>query len=305
MPRGGGFYSSEQEANFRAANVIHRRGGPNEVVCGARTRTGGQCQQKPLHGSRRCIKHAGPHAARAFRARQLRDLARGKIMSEDFAAHEARRAANRRGDQWKKNAWLPGSTIDLGEHEWAFEQESGIAHTSEPIAPAVLDWLRWKYRRLQIDRKRDAEWVRVLREEYPRRVERAGKPTMDDLAILEQHAASASLSGGAPAHWTVGGRVPSPKRQKLDLPKAVRPRRDLRLPGASKRKARAEPDPQEIAMLCVRHGSLLHRLFEKCRGDAEKQAVIAALYEYDQNPDDPKALARWVETVRVLNAPGR
>lgn len=305
MPTGDGFYSAEQEANFRTANTLYRRGGTNEVVCGARTRTGGACRGKPLSGSSRCLKHAGPHAARAFRERQLRHLARGKITPEEFAAHETRRAINRLRDNWKKDPWLAGSTIDLGEHEWAFQQESGLAHSYEPIAPAAIDWLRWTYRRLQIDRKRDAEWVRVLREEYPRRVERAGKPKREDLAILEQHAASTSMSGDASAHWTVGGRVPFSKRQNLDRPKAVRPKPDLRLPRARMGKRAVEPDPQVIAMLCARHGPLLKRLFDHCRDEAEKQTVIAALYDYDTNPKDAKAVARWIETVRVLNSAGR
>jgi hypothetical protein len=301
MAQGGGFFSAEQETHFNAAGALHRRGGPNEVLCGARTRTGGHCQGKPLIGSRRCLKHAGPHAARAFRARQLRDLARGKITPEEFTACEARRAANRLHDNWKKNPWLPGKTIDLGEHELSFQQQSGLAYTSKAIAPAVLDWLRWKYRRLQIDRKRDAEWNRVLREEYPRRVECAGTPTMEDIAIIAQNGASALVLGAQSAIWTSDRAAPFSKRKKLDLPKSTRPEAVLPLPGASKKVARAMPPPEEVAMMCVRHGTLLNRLFEKCRDDAEKQAVIATLHAYEVMPQDLKVFARWAETVRLLN----
>ncbi len=300
MPTGGGFYSDEQKANFRAANVLHRRGGPNEVVCGAQTRTGGQCQQKPLQGSRRCLRHAGPHAARAFRERQLQDVRRGNITPEEFAAYEARRAANRLRDNWKKNAWLAGRTIDLGEYEWTFQQESGISQRNDPLAPAVLDWLRWKYRRLQIDRKRGAEWVRVLREELPRRIEAAGTPTLEDLALIEQHAASTSTS----AYWTADGKkLPFSKRQNLDQPRALSAKAVVRVPGPRKGKRRAEPSDEEILALCVKHGATLRGLFEKCRDDKERSAVVAALHDYDSKPDDTKALSRWAETVRILNTP--
>lgn len=295
MPRGGGLYSSEQEANFRAANVLHRRGGHNEVLCEARTRTGGMCRQKPLRGSRRCLRHAGPHAARAFRERQLRDLGRGMITPQEFAAHEARRAANRLRDRWKKDPWLPGTTIDLGEHEGAFQQESGLAHKSQPTAPAVLDWLRWKYRRLQMDRKRDAEWVRVLREDYPKRVVQAGQPNAADFE-------STSASAHGAALWSACGRTPFSKRQNLDRVNVSRPQPQLRMPAMKSRKRESEPSPEAIAALCTKYAPLLNQLFPKCGDDAERQAVVAALHAHDADPQDPKAAMRWSETIRVLNS---
>ena len=38
--------------------------------------------------------------------------------------------------QLEKNAWLPGSTIDLGEHEWAFQLESGLEFAQYHGPPA-------------------------------------------------------------------------------------------------------------------------------------------------------------------------
>lgn len=290
MPSGGGFYSEEHEANFRSANVRFRRGGPAEVVCGARTRTGGTCRGKPLSGSTRCLKHAGPHASRAFRERQLHDLRQGKITSQEFAAHEARRAVNRLRDNWKKNAWLPGGTIDLGESEWVFQEESGIARRGEPLPPAVLDWLRWKYRRLQIDRKRDAEWVRVLHEELPVRVRDAGPPSTEDLATIEQRSAS------VPALWTADSQGQFSKRQNVDQPKVTQPKPAPKLPRAPMH----EPDPGDMAAVCARHYALLNPLFGNCRDAAEKRSVMLALYAYVVDPADAANLRRWTETVRVL-----
>lgn len=293
MPTGGGFYSEEQENNFRDANVLYRRGGQAEIVCGARTRAGGLCRGKPLIGSRRCIKHAGPHAARAFRERQLVDLGRGKITPDDFAASEARRAANRLRDRWKKNPWLPGSTINLGEHEEAFLAESGLDLRLEPVPPAVSDWLRWKYRRLQIDRKRHDQWVQVRRVDFPRRVLDAGPPTADDLIALEQQPATASDV------WVVGSSGSFSRRQNLDRPKMKSAPTLRRL-----RRARVRNiDPDTLARMICEHHKLLGPLFENCRDDAEKISVVAALQDYLADPNEPKALNRWMEIVRVLDSP--
>ena len=70
----------------------------------------------------------------------------------------------------EEEPWRPGQTIDLGAFEERFLIESGSARLGAAVRvpPAVLDWLRWRYRRLKIDRKRDEEWLRVLREDYPR-----------------------------------------------------------------------------------------------------------------------------------------
>ncbi|TPK97346.1 hypothetical protein FJ938_26525 [Mesorhizobium sp. B2-4-14] len=300
MHSGGGFYSDEQECKFRAASIAHRRGGIAEIGCGARTRTGGTCRQKPLVGSKRCLRHAGPHAARAFRERQIRELSKGRITPAEFQAYEARRAANRLRDNWKKNPWLFGSTIDLGPHEHLFQAESGLAHREVPTAPAIVDWLRWKYRRLQIDRKRDAEWLRVLWEDLPRRIEAAGVPALDDLASVNEQTAS-PLPG-----WTADHKNSVfSKRRNQDRPKVKAPPNRDQLARLPKGKFRVEASGEEIAALWFRHGSLLRRLFEKCRDDKEKSAVVAALYSYDRYPNESQAAEHWADVVRVLNTSGR
>jgi hypothetical protein len=246
-----------------------------------------------VSGSNRCIKHCGPHAARAFRDRQLDDLRRGKITPAEFAAHEARRVANRLRDNWKKNPWLAGSTMDLGEHEWTFQEETGLAHRREPLPPAVLDWLRWKFRRLQIDRKQDEAWSRVLHQELPVRVRDAGPPTDEDLTALEQHSAAAVL-------WTVGEPDGCSKRQNLDRPTMKQPKPAAKLPRVPKVGA-GEPDPGRIAAVCAEHHVLLNRLFWNCRSEAEKQSVMRALYAYVTEPDNAVHMRRWLDTVRLLS----
>ncbi len=114
--------SFEQEQKFREANALVRRGGPQAKMCGARMRTGAPCAQPPIRaGKGRCLRHAGPKAAIEHRAAQLRAFKTGKISAEEWNRAEARRAANRLGRQWKKDPWVPGSTIDLGAHEGPFQ----------------------------------------------------------------------------------------------------------------------------------------------------------------------------------------
>nr|WIE92591.1 hypothetical protein P9270_005150 [Mesorhizobium sp. WSM4875] len=287
----GGFYSDGHERKFRAANVDHRRGGVAEIVCGARTRTGGSCGQKPLAGSRRCLRHAGPHAARAFRERQIRELAKGRITPAEFAAHEARRDVNRLRDNWKKNPWLLGITIDLGQHEWEFQQETGLAHRQEPTAPAILDWLRWKYRRLQLDRKRDAEWLRVLRDEFPRRVQQAGPVPGAYLTACEQQES-------APAPWTVENCVPFSKRRKLDCPKVPAAQKIATLRPVKISAA----DEAELGRIATQHHQLVNSLFAACRNDEERQAVLVALHNVTTKPDDAKAQQGWLRTLLELRS---
>lgn len=72
-----------------------------------------------------------------------------------------------------------GTTIDLGAHEDALRAAlaaRGVPYDMRTLAPAVADWLRWKFRRYQIDRTDAARWERVLAGDLPRRVKDAGPP---------------------------------------------------------------------------------------------------------------------------------
>ena len=133
------------------------------------------CRGKPLTGSMRCIKHAGPRAARAFRERQRKAYLSGNLSHEDWTRAEAKRAANRLRDQWKKNPWLEGRTIDLGEHEQAFSASVRLHRVKlDDLPPAVVDWLRWKFRRFQVDRSDDSKWADVLQVQLPERLRKIG-----------------------------------------------------------------------------------------------------------------------------------
>src|SRR5690606_12457668 len=122
----------------------------------------------------------------------------GRMSWEDFARAEAKRAANRLRARWKKDPWAPGRTIDLGSYEERFQIELGRPdERGHVIAPAVLDWLRWKFRRLQVDRQRDNEWAAVLRFDYPDRGRAAGQAP--GIELLPPEPGAAVWSAGPPA----------------------------------------------------------------------------------------------------------
>lgn len=289
--RSGGFYSDEHKARFRRRSVEVRRGGPASRLCGARTRTGGRCGRPPLAGHTRCLRHAGPHAARAHRVRQLKALAVGKLSVEAFEHQEARRATNAVRNAWRRDPWLAGATIDLGEHEERFQRESGVARLNT-IAPAVLDWLRWRYRRLQIDRHRDEDWARVLFEEYPRRVQQAGTPP-PEFDPSQQ---------GAPPRWKVGWTAPQSKRHSLDVPRA---RAKLPITRPFDDPAMVKVSEGRLARVAYEQREVLAPLLKCCAGPDEQRTLVRALAVYLDRPDDRVAYRRWAEIISGLQTPGQ
>lgn len=170
-----GVRSAVHSERFQAAAVLAQRGGPLAAACGARTRTGSLCGQEPLAGGARCLRHAGPKAAAAHRERQLAGVRFGRVPPEVFARAEARRARNKLLDTWKRNPSAPGVTIDLGADEGRFQDAlAGLGVQSGTGLPAVLDWLRWRFRRHMIDRADAGAWTRAVRDGLPGRVAAAG-----------------------------------------------------------------------------------------------------------------------------------
>lgn len=164
MPQSG-VRSAAHSERFHAAAKLVRRGGPLAAVCGARTRSGSACTQEPLAGGVRCLRHGGPKAAAAHRERQLAGLRTGRVTPELFARAEARRARNRLLDLWKRNPSVPGITIDLGADEGRFQDAlDAYGVRSGTDLPAVMDWLRWRFRRCMIDRADAAAWTRAVRD---------------------------------------------------------------------------------------------------------------------------------------------
>ena len=135
-------------------------GDPRAPICGARTRNGGACRQPPFKdGNGRCTRHGGPALARLHRERQIADVRAGRMSFTDWHRAEARRAANRLQYQWKRDPWLPGSTIALtAADEDALRADMQATGLGLPyldaMPPAVADWLRWRWRRLRVDQDR-------------------------------------------------------------------------------------------------------------------------------------------------------
>lgn len=172
MAQPTGFHSSQHRLAFEQGRERFQRGGPCAEACGARTRAGSPCLDVPLgDGGGRCLRHAGPKAARAYRERQLAQMQTGALAPDAFARAEARRARNALLDAWKKNPAVPGATIDLGPDEADFGAAAGrLGVNVAALYPAVADWLRWRWQRHGIDCPSEATWLRAVREVLPRKI---------------------------------------------------------------------------------------------------------------------------------------
>jgi hypothetical protein len=214
------------------------------------------------------------------------------MSGEAFARVEARRAANALRNAWRRDPWTPGRTIDLGEHEARFLTESGLARQSAPVAPAVLDFLRWRYRRLQVDHRRDGEWARVVNEEYPRRVRDAGPPPAG-------HDPSA-CAVDKPV-WTARTPATGSKRLRSDpmLVSSSEPAAKTMKPSPSDDIEVSEAD---LAQVSYEHRDILEPLLRLCYGISEQRLVIRELAIYLQRPTDLAAVRIWTSLVSKLRA---
>jgi len=130
-----------------------------------------------LRGEDRCPVHTGREHASERRVRLLERQARGDATPEQAARAARRFAANRMRRLWRRDPWVPGSTIDLGEAEDAMR--SALRAAGQPlrlIPPMVLDWLRWRWRRAFLDGRQEPRiWDAALRR-TPERMSAAGPP---------------------------------------------------------------------------------------------------------------------------------
>lgn len=285
-----GFIDESHRAAFESARAAHRRGGPLAKCCGARTRSGSACRKPPLKGHKRCLNHAGPHAARAYRDAQLRDVAAGRLNPAAFEAAEQRRAMNRLRWLWKKHGlWVPGSTIDLGNHEPAFAgqlRQSGWR--LETIPPGIVDWLRWKFRRLTIDRVRPEQWAEVL-SGLAIRIAAAGPPPDDFSSIAHDDAA-----------FAVPARLPAySRRRQLDPPRSSVSSRTL-----EKMALRREPEPSihgegAYNLLARRHSDLIP-VFARCKSDDDWMKVAAGYHRLCAGQGNPQAHRDWIALIQSL-----
>lgn len=279
---------------------MFERGGPLAPTCGARTRNGGTCTNPPIkEGKGRCLSHCGPKAANAFRERQKRRFEAGQITAEEWNRAEARRAANRLGDAWKKDPWVPGRTIDLKEHEEAFVGALGGIDVAE-LAPAVADWLRWKYQRLQIDTRNDVSWMDVRLSKLPARIESAGQRT-------EATSVKATEDQGMQGLWRPSrGSFDALSRRSLpDQPRAPKPVRQGAVVRAGRPRIRpvCADEQQDLLDLYRDHAAALRPIMKMTTGEAKQWAVLRVLRAYLDEPQNTSAHQRWLALVQATLVP--
>lgn len=172
-----------------------------------------------------------------------------------------------------------------------------MVHDIRGLAPAVADWLRWQFRRRQMDRVDNEKWERVLRDDLPRRVEAAGPPPAGDQDMAPGEAATPA--GGA--LWAPGdaaGGVWS-RRQRPDLPRASRKVRGKGYgrPGRPRTYAADEDETADLLAVYRENQSVAAPMLDRCRTPGEQLALLRALRDVARNPNDPAARDRWKATV--------
>lgn len=295
----GQFQSEYHREKFFSRCDLRRFGGRDAEVCGANTKTGKTCENVPVKGGNgRCLLHCGPKLAHVVRDRQLADLKAGKITMAEWQALEGRRIRNRLQNTWKKSPWFPGQTINLGDHEITFRAHCAeLAVRPEYLAPAVLDWMRWRFRRLQIDRRDDVKWSHTVRVELPARAQRAGPMPggwipRADFALCEE------------AMHRVDSTEASSKRQRPDhIVRETKNTVQRRLrPGRPPSAKRVLSDIEELAGIFYEHRATLGPLFAKCRSPNEQRDLLTALREFKERPEDRAAQSRWFDLVNGLTS---
>jgi hypothetical protein len=284
-----GFIDNEHQEAFEAARADHRRGGALAKCCEARTRGSGTCKQPPLKNHTRCLRHAGPHAARRHRDNQLRELALGRLDPAVFAKSEIRRAANRIRDTWKNNAWIEGSTIDLGTHENAFRSAlAAFGWRPNDMPPAVVDWVRWRFRRLMVDRQRPDQWAEIGRELLAR-IDAAGAPPDEPREV-----------GDAGAVFSTPDRLAAYSRRRVLDPKRTRKRWDGRQDNIAV--SVAAKDAEALGAFLDKHRTELGPVLALCEGETDMLTVAAAFKHLLDAPGSKAAQRAWMDTLRRLGS---
>jgi hypothetical protein len=284
-----GFLNEEHRAAFETARADHRRGGPLAKICGARTRGGAACKLPPLKGHTRCLRHAGPKAARRYREHQLKEVAVGRLEPVIFEAAEQRRAANRQRWLWKKyGPWVPGSTISLGVHEEGFaEALRAMGYQAASVPPGIADALRWKYRRFMVDRMRSAEWAKAL-EGLTDRIRAAGGPS-EDLLGGGQH---------APAFTTPHVLPPYSRRR---IPNRSWPKGEaLSKINFDDEEASSMDDASDLNSILIRHRAELAPVLAHCHTAADRLRVTAGYKRILAEPANMQARWDWMGLLQEL-----
>ncbi|MBM1174368.1 hypothetical protein ACFSM9_09795 [Microvirga arabica] len=281
--------NEEHQAAFEAARADHRRGGSLANNCGAKTRGGAACKLPPLKGHSRCLRHAGPKAARQHREYQLKQVALGRLELAIFEAAEQRRAANRQRWLWKKlGPWESGSTISLGVHEDGFtEALRAMGYRADSLPPGIADAFRWKYRRFMVDRSQPAEWRKVV-EGLDDHIRAAGESPEN--FIGEGHC--------TPSFRTPHGLSPFSRRRILN------PRRSefAPLPKAGHVNHEALPmeDPYDLNSILIRHRAELTPVLSRCETAEDRLRVAASYKRILAEPADLQARRDWMALLQEL-----
>lgn len=292
MPQRPAFQSDEHENQFREQARHFYFGAPSALTCGARTRVGGACTNPPIkEGKGRCLSHCGPHAARAFRERQKRRFEAGSITATEWNRAEGRRAANRLSDKWKNDPWHPGSTIDLADHEHSFRVALGDIDINA-VPPAVVDWLRWRYRRTQIDKCHYSAWVKARLEDLPARIAQASeKPAQRSMGSTRPEAPSQI--------WKVGQTGGVSRRSLPDKPKAppvIRGKGYTR-PGRPRTRPANTDELEDLQRIYRENATALVPVMERAQGELKQLAALRTLRDYLSNPRNAAAHRRWMDLV--------
>ena len=316
---------------------MHQRGGPLSPMCVVRTRTGRACTQVPIkEGKGRCLRHCGPHAARAHRETQLRQMATGKTSPEAFARAEARRARNKLINGWKKNPSLPGKTIDLGQHEVTFlDTVAALSVDVDALYPAQADWLRWRFQRTQVDRTADAAWLRAVRVDLPKQIRMANAAMIWvrlgnlDKRTKKGRALKAALRAGSEAAAVALGFGHAERAQdgleravqarvriwaaptddgpsKRTLPDRIKQadsdqRPILKLPGRQVQNADDQNETSSLMQVYRSADAAVQQMFHALSGAEERRGFLLALRAVTKAPQDLIAQRRWMSIVRVLS----
>jgi len=285
-----GFVSPEHRAVFEEKRDQVRRGGPQQSVCGARTRSGAPCRQPPVFGFRRCLCHGGPPVARAVRERQCEAVSKGQMSIDEFLVFEARRAANRQRYVWRKHPWEHGATIALGKHEQRFAGDvQAFGLRLDTTAPSVLDTARWRFRRLMVDRSDPEAWNRWLSQQAPRLVQLAG-PMPEDWTPAADGTRTATLTEPT---FVVRGPANGSKRAFADNEHPRRPRKSPVAPVV-------DASDDELFAFLTANARSLAPLLSRCVTDGERLDLARALKAFSERPTDLAAFRHWADMVRGL-----
>jgi hypothetical protein len=204
-----------------------------------------------------------------------------------FAKAERRRAVNRLRWTWKKDPWFPGVTLDLGSHERAFRKAlTAFGWRLEDTPPAVVDWARWRFRRLMVDRQRPDAWAE-LAGDLRARVDAAGTPP-DELR---------EVTGQGAVFATPDRVAPYSRRRALD---PNRPRKGRSRVGKSAERRIIAVDAGTLGAFLNKHRADLGPVLARCMGEVERLSVAAAFKRLLEAPGSKAAQHAWMDTLRRL-----